>query len=132
MPTVIDKPTIEISPELKELIKHHTQEMGQVVVHLALESISSYDQWIRIWPTTYLYDQGSAHTSDLVHIENIVYHPHWQLCPAGKVAHFTLIFAGLPRSCATFDLIEHCTNQSGAFEVRDIARNNNDVYYLKM
>ncbi len=132
MATVITKPDIDISLELKKLIQHSTEELGQVVVHFTVDNPTNQDSAIRIWPTTYLYDQGSSHHSDLVHIENIVYYPNWQICPKGTSSHFTLIFTGLPKSCSTFDFIEHCTNQGGAFEVRDIARNKSDVYYLKM
>lgn len=132
MATVISKPGVDISPEIKKLIQHSTEEMGQVVIHFTVDNPSSQETWIRIWPTTYLYDQGSSHNSELVHIENIVYYPHWQVCPGGKSSQFTLIFSGLPKSCTTFDFIEHCTNQGGAFEVRDIARNESDVYYLRM
>ncbi len=132
MATIITKPDIEISAEIKELIKHHTEEMGQVVIHFTVDNPGVHDSFIRIWPTTFLYDHHSSHRSELVHIENIVYYPNWQLCPGGKGAQFTLVFSGLPKSCTTFDFIEHCTNQGGAFEVHDIARNNSDVYYLKM
>lgn len=132
MATVVTKPGVDISPELKKLIKQSTEELGQVVIHFTIINSSNQDTLIRIWPTTYLYDLNSAHKSDLVHIENIVYYPNWQVCPGGQNAHFTLVFTGLPKSCRTFDFIEHCTNQGGAFEVRNIARNKSDVYYLKM
>jgi len=132
MATVVTKPEIEISSEIKKRIKHQVEEMGQVVIHFTVDNPSGQDSYIRIWPTTYLYDQHSSHNSELVHIENIVYYPDWQLCPGGSGTQFTLVFSGLPKSCRTFDFIEHCTNQGGAFEVRDIARNKSDVYYLKM
>lgn len=132
MATVVTKPGVDISSEIKKLIQYSTEELGQVVIHFTVDNPGDQETWIRIWPTTFLYDQKSAHNSDLVHIENIVYYPNWQICPGGKSSQFTLIFSGLPKSCEIFDFIEHCTNQSGAFEVRDIARSKSDVYYLKM
>lgn len=132
MAVILDKPKVKISESLKALIKERTEEMGQVVLHISMKSISSQDFLIRIWPTSYLYDQGSDHASDLIHIENITYYPTWYLCPSGKPVNFTLVFSGLPKKCTTFDFVEHCTNQGGAFEVRNIARNNSDVYYLEV
>lgn len=133
-PTIIKKPETKISTKLLREIKTKTEEMGQVVLHFVFQTSESMlgDTLIRIWPTTFLYDLGSSHKSDLVHIENITYYPDWYLCPAGTETFFTLIFSGLPKSCSAFDFIEHCTNQAGAFEVRNIQRNNSDVYFLQL
>lgn len=132
--TVITKPEVDISPELLREIKEKTEEMGQVVLHFLFHTPDNGfgDSLIRIWPTTYLYDLHSAHKSELVHIENITYYPDWYLCPAGSETFFTLIFSGLPKSCTAFDFIEHCTNESGAFQVKNIQRNASDVYFLQL
>lgn len=132
--TIIKKPETKISKKLLRQIKAQTDEMGQVVLHFIFQASDSGfgDTLFRIWPTTYLYDLHSAHKSELVHIENIVYYPNWFVCPAGKEAYFTLIFSGLPKSCTAFDFIEHCTNQSGAFQVKNIQRNDSDVYFLQL
>ncbi len=132
--TIITKPKIEIEPSLLRKLKYQTEEIGQVVLHFLYQSPDSTlgDSLIRIWPTTYLYAQNSAHKSELVHIENISYYPQWYLCKAGSENHFTLIFSGLPKSCTKFDFIEHCTNQAGAFKVHGINRNDSDIYYLKI
>lgn len=132
--TIIKKPKTIISEKLLRQIKTQTEEMGQVVLHFVFRTPDMIygDTLIRIWPTTYLYDLDSAHKSELVHIENITYYPDWYLCPAGTETYFTLIFSGLPKSCVSFDFIEHCTNQSGAFEVRNIQRNKSDVYFLQL
>jgi len=131
--TVITKPKVDIAPSLLRKIKEQTEEMGQVVLHFIYNTPPNVeDMLIRIWPTTFLYDQDSAHKSDMVHVENITLYPVWYRCPPGTTTFFTLIFSGLPKSCTTFDFIEHCTNQAGAFEVRDIARNDSDVYFLRM
>ena len=134
MATVITKPETTICSKLLEEIKDQTEEMGQVVLHFILKAPDQLfgDTLIRIWPTTYLYDLHSAHRSDLVHIENISYYPEWFVCKAGTETFFTLIFSGLPKSCVAFDFIEHCTNQSGAFQVKNIQRNKTDVYFLQL
>lgn len=132
--TIIKKPETKISKKLLREIKAQSEEMGQVVLHFVFNTndVGLGDTLIRIWPTSYLYDLHSPHKSELVHIENITYYPTWFLCPAGTQTYFTLIFSGLPKSCTSFDFIEHCTNQSGAFQVRNIQRNTSDVYFLQL
>ncbi len=131
--TVITKPSINISPRLLEELKSQVHEAGQVILHVLFEVPESiYSSYIRIWPTTYLFDKSSPHRSDLVHAEGISYYPQWHECRAGREYYFSLIFSGLPKSCDTFDFIEECTNQAGAFAVHGIRRNQTDVYYLRM
>ena len=128
-PTIIEKPKVSISPEILQELKSQIHEQGQVVVHCIQKTESP--TLIRIWPTTHLYDQHSAHVSDLVHAENITYFPDWKAIPHGE-NFFTLIFSGLPDSCIIFDLLEHCDNQSGAFRVNSIVRTQSDVYYVEV
>ena len=131
---IIKKPKVEITEEWLKKVKVQADDMGQVVLHFVFRSPDDLfgDTLIRIWPTTYLYDNHSPHISDLVHIENITYYPDWHICPAGSNTYFTLIFSGLPKSCTAFDFIEHCSNQAGAFQVKNIQRNDSDVYFLQM
>ena len=71
---IITKPKIQISEDILAEIKTQTAEMGQVVIHFLFES-NQIDYYIRIWPTTFLYDNHSAHRSELIHHENIsLYH----------------------------------------------------------
>lgn len=128
-PTIIETPSTVISSEIREELKTLVHEAGQVVVHCI--QTTPFASYIRIWPTTYLYDQHSDHSSELVHAENISYFPTWKAVEAGE-NHFTLIFSGLPKSCLVFDLLEHCDNQSGAFRVNSIPRNDSDVYYVQL
>lgn len=131
--TVITRPKVDISTKLLEDMASQVHEQGQVVLHILYAVAQSlYPSYIRIWPTTYLYDQNSSHRSELVHAENIAYYPEWYECIPGQIYFFTLIFSGLPASCEKFDFIEHCTNQSGAFAVTGISRNETDIYYLRM
>ena len=66
----ITKPKVEISPSILDEIKTQVYEAGQVVIHFVYQN---EDFWIgskiRIWPSSYLYDKGSAHISELVHCE---------------------------------------------------------------
>ena len=127
--TVITDPEVVISPDLLEELQTQIHEQGQIVVHCIQEA--PYPSFIRIWPSTYLYDQQSPHRSELVHAENICYYPQWKAVDRGK-NHFTLVFSGLPPECNLFDLIEHCSSEGGAFKALNIKRNKSDVYYVQV
>lgn len=129
---IITKPKVEIAPDLLKKMQTEVEEKGQVVLHIFYRVPSSNFMQIRIWPTTFLYDSNSSHKSDLVTYHNIVLYPHWHLCFPGENVYFTLVFNGLPKSCTSFDFIEHCDNEAGAFKVTGIARNESDVYYLRI
>lgn len=128
-PVIIEKPKVDIAPELLAEIQSQVHEQGQVVVHCLQEVW--FPTLIRIWPTTFLFDRHSDHSSRLVHAENITYYPQWKPIDIGE-NYFTLIFSGLPDHCAVFDLIEQCDNQNGAFRVKGITRNETDVYYVRL
>lgn len=125
---LIEKPKVRISASLLEELESQIHEQGQVVVHCILTSI--LPTYIRIWPSTFLYDHHSPHKSELIHAEKISYYPVWTLTEGGET-YFSLIFSGLPKSCILFDLIEHCSNEGGAFKVLSIPRNERDVYYVE-
>ena len=127
--TVITEPKIEISPSLLEELETKIHEQGQIIVHCIQESI--FPSFIRIWPSTFLYDHNSAAKGELVHAENICYYPQWKAVDIGE-NYFTLVFSGLPSHCAIFDLVEHCSNEGGAFKALNIRRNQSDVYYVKL
>lgn len=130
--TIIKEPEVKIDSKLLHELKTQTHERGQVVLHFLYFSFSLYgESRIRIWPTTYLYDQHSSHRSEMVHAEKITMYPEWQVCKPGN-NYFSLIFSGLPDDCKIFDFIELCDNQSGAFQVKNIKRNSDDVYFLMM
>jgi len=131
MPSIITKPKVNISEELLAELKTFTQTEGQVIVHCLLYSTVTTGTLVRIWPTTYLFDKHSDHRSNLVTAENISYYPTWQQVPPGKVAHFTLVFTGLPKSCTVFDLVEVIPQLNG-FEAKSIPRNETDVYYVRL
>lgn len=128
----ITKPKVDISPSILEDLQTQIQEEGQVIIHFLFKNDFWIGTKIRIWPTSYLYDQGSCHISKLVHCENIVLAPHWQEVVIGDQCYFTLIFSGLPRDCSTFDFIEDCGSEGGGFAVKDIPRNEADIYYFRI
>jgi len=103
-----------------------TLEEGHVYVHCYFNNTFK-NMLIRIWKSTFLIDQGSGSRSELVHIENISYAPEWTSVPDNQLFHFLLIFSALPKSCVKFDLLEDIP-QSGGFHVKDILRNDQDVY----
>lgn len=123
MDTLI-KEKIAIAPEL--LKQCHVQEEKQVVVHCTAKGIPHLSS-IRVWPTIYIIPRGSNHRSKLLHHFNIVLYPNWQLIGSSGNHRFTLIFEGLPADCKTFDILE-IIPESCAFEARNIARNESDVY----
>jgi hypothetical protein len=129
---VITQPKISIDPEIFRELKNETEELGQVVLHFLYNAPLSMIMNIRIWPSTYLYDQHSSHRSDLVHVEHISIAPMWMPCLPGEKLYFTLVFSGLPKGCTIFDFVEECNTEAFAFEARGIIRNNSDVYYLEM
>ena len=129
---ILTEPNIQIDPEILAELTNETEEAGQVVLHNLYNTPMNTFMNIRIWPTTYLFDQHSNHRSELVHVENICLYPNWMPCFPGEKFHFTLIFSGLPKNCTVFDFIEVCDNEAGAFEARGLHRNATDVYFLEV
>jgi hypothetical protein len=123
MNTVIEE-IIEIAPELLQQVK--TQVEKQVIVHCTVTGIPNYNT-VRVWPTIYLISKEFDRKSKLLHHFNIALYPDSQLIGATGKHHFTLIFEGLPSSCKYFDIVE-IIPEKGAFEARNIARNESDTY----
>jgi len=128
MPAVIEKPKVNISPSLLKQLETYTSDQGQVIIHGVCKATSE-NPYIRIWPTTYLFDQHTDHVSELVHFEKISAFPVWTEIKAHSHFGFTLIFSGLPKSCTLFDLKE-VIPQSNGFHIPFITRNEQDVYYI--
>jgi hypothetical protein len=113
----------EILTETEEEVQAETMvaEESQVIVHC----ICSMDAAYRIWPSTFLIEQGTGKRAKLLTAFNISFYPYWTFKDAGQ--KFTLVFEGLSRNCVMFDLKEEIP-QEGGFEVKSILRNNSDVY----
>jgi hypothetical protein len=125
----IIKMPIEPETITKEQVEVETETMvaeeNQTIVHC----ICGVDAAYRIWPTTYLIEHGTGNRTKLVTAFNVSFYPGWTLKNAGQ--KFTLIFEGLSRNCAVFDLKEEIP-QEGGFEVRGIVRNKSDVYTVNI
>jgi hypothetical protein len=80
----------------------------------------------RIWPGTFLIERESGRRAKLLTAFNISFAPLWTYND-GK--GFTLIFDGLSKGCAAFDLKE-IIPEEGGFEMLGIVRNNSDVYHV--
>jgi len=129
--TVIEKPKIEIDEDLLAELCSQVEEQGQVVLHFLFKASIFGGEKIRIWPTTFLYDNHSEFRSTLVHKENISLAPEWTELEPNSARFFTLVFNGLPKSCLSFDFVEHCDG-GGAFHAKAIRRNDSDVYFLRI
>ena len=99
-------------------------EERQTIVHCFCSPEES--EAYRIWPSTFLVEKESGRKAQLITAFNISFAPVWTFND-GK--GFTLIFEGLSKGCQSFDLIESIP-QAGGFEVRNILRNNSDVYQV--
>jgi hypothetical protein len=118
----------EVEEEVLTSIDPASLEDSYVYVHCYFDNPGS-NSLIRVWKTTFLIDAPSSARSALVHAENISYAPQWTMIPDGVTFSFLLIFAGLPKSCRKFDLKEEIS-QPGGFFVKDIPRNETDVYHI--
>ena len=88
---IITRPKVDIAPDILKKLQEAIKEDGQVIVHCISGGSLFYDSYIRIWESTYLFDEQSEHVSELVHVENITIAPEWMLVPAGSIAHYSLI-----------------------------------------
>lgn len=127
--TIIIKP--KIAPELLEALQPEIEVEKQVIVHCCFPASPSADMLVRIWPSTFLIVDSLSHRSSLIHHENISLYPYWTEVPPMKDFWFTLVFAGLPKQCKSFDLME-IIPQEGGFNVQNIKRNRTDVYKVKI
>jgi len=100
----------------------------QVIVHCFLKS-GHEEMLIRIWNSTYLRDQDSAHKSKLLTSHNITIYPIWMEIIGN--ARFTLVFSALPKSCSSFDLFEDIPEGNGFFTGL-IPRIKSDVYSVEI
>ena len=123
---VTAKPELDIEALTRE--EKLTADDSFVYVHCYFRN-KWQSMLIRIWKTTYLIDRISEARSRLVHAENISMAPVWTQIPDDREYSFLLIFAGLPKSCKTFDLVEEIP-EPGGFLVRNISRNETDVYHI--
>jgi len=118
------KPAID--PEI--MVSPDVAADSYVYVHCYFEN-EWKDALVRIWKTTFLVDHSTGLKSSLVHAENISIAPLWTMIQDNVTHNFLLIFGALPKSCSQFDLIEEIP-QPGGFHVKNIQRNQRDVYHI--
>ncbi|HEY3403872.1 MAG TPA: hypothetical protein VGK59_10825 [Ohtaekwangia sp.] len=120
----------EVGTEVLTSIDPAVLDDSYVYVHCHFQN-EGLEMLIRIWRTTFLVDRGSGSRSQLVHAENISYAPLWTMIPATNPYSFLLIFPALPKGCTHFDMVEEIP-QPGGFFVRNIKRNQQDVYHINV
>lgn len=119
-----------IDKKLVEELHAKAQEEQQIVVNCFIKIDYMLLPRIRIWPSTYLFSKDGKRLSRLVKSFNIGIYPTWSYIPRSGCT-FTLIFESLPKDVSTFDLVE-VIPEPGEFVIRDITRNNSDVYNLQI
>lgn len=129
-PAIEEVRTVRTGEDIAQQEDTSVSEESQVVVHCTYKA-SFWLDGIRVWKSTFLISRDCGHRSELLHVENISLYPVWTRVFYGEVRNFTLIFAGLPRSCTAFDLVEEIP-APGGFEVENIARNHSDVYHVEI
>src|SRR4051812_48230636 len=116
---------MSINPEIKKeeetevAMETLVAEEGQVIVHC----ICGQDAYYRIWHSTFLIEHGTGKKSKLITAFNVSFYPYWTAKTKGKT--FTLVFEGLSKACAIFDLKE-VIPEEGGFYVKNIVRNSTD------
>jgi len=118
----------EVESEILTSLATDLAEDSFIYVHCHFDNLGE-EMLIRIWRTTFLIDIHSGTRARLVHAENISFAPQWTIIPGGIMFHFLLIFSSVPKSCKQFDLVEEIP-QPGGFCVRNIQRNDSDVYHI--
>lgn len=107
-----------------------TLERGHMYVHCHVNS-GPIGVGLRIWPSTFVLDPNGDERSVLLHAEKISMAPQWTWVKPHMAYQFLLIFAALSPDCRVFDLVEEIP-QAGGFEIRNIARNDQDVYHVQI
>ncbi len=128
----IPEPPVKAKPsvDMDVLALVHPELMNDSYVYVNCHFNNRWqDMLVRIWRTTFLIDRGSLARSQLIHAENISYATQWTLIPDNQPFSFLLIFAGLPKSCQRFDMLEEIA-EAGGFFIKDILRNERDVYHV--
>lgn len=119
-------PSTIIAEETLLSLDVQTLEEGQVTVHVKYR-VKLPGEGIRVWPTTYLIPQEGGEKSKLVTCANISLAPFWTFLRRKGEFRFTLVFSPLPKNCQLFHLWEDI-DQPGGFLIRNIKRNQTDVY----
>lgn len=127
-PPVKARPEVDI--DILTALDSGVLEDSYIYVHCYFDNPNE-GSLVRIWKTTFLTDRASGTRARLLHAENISFAPVWTLIPDSTTFSFLLIFSSLPKSCKQFDMVEEIP-QPGGFHVRNIQRNQKDVYHITL
>lgn len=130
MTAIIKSPVkkIEIDPQLKNF----EDKEQQVIVHCRVYNPGVFFViWLKAWKTTFLVEKETGRKCQILHAKNISFHPVKTFHYKRGYYHFTLIFSGLSKSCKSFDLVEEIP-EPGEFSVKNIQRNESDVYSVEL
>lgn len=111
----------------KKKLKHKTvvTKERQTIVHC----IYNTEAAVRVWPNTFLIEKESGRRAKLITAFNITFAPEWTF--GNKNNKFTLVFEGLSKGCALFDLVEDIPLPD-PFVIKNIHRNKTDVYTVNI
>jgi hypothetical protein len=126
------KPSVEEQTDSDAWPAVEILEEKQVVLRCTFTNNFFLARHVRIWPHhVFLIDNNSGLRSRLLSYQHIPAYPQFTEVDIRKTLEFTLVFGGLPRDCTSFDFIE-IIPVAGGFKVKGIARNEMDVYYVKV
>jgi hypothetical protein len=125
-PAIKTKPQVDV--DTLAAVDPAVLEDSHVYVHCYFNNTHP-NMLIRIWKSTFLIDKVTGTRSRLLHTENISIAPQWTMIPDNRMFRFLLVFEGLPKSCSQFDLLEDIP-QAGGFHIKNIGRNETDVYHV--
>lgn len=114
-----------IETKVETEVKTLESNERQTVIHCSYDPEAA----VRIWPSTFLIEKESGRRVKLVTAFNISFAPEWTF--GNQNNSFTLVFEGLSKECSMFDLVE-IIPLPDPFEVRNIARNQTDVYNIRI
>jgi hypothetical protein len=120
-----NEPEILVKKKTKRAVKTVDSKERQTIVHCTYDPASA----VRVWPTTFLVEKETGRRVRLITAFNITFAPEWTFGMENN--RFTLVFGGLSKKCAMFDLVEDIPLPD-PFVVKNIARNKTDVYEVKI
>ncbi len=116
---------ILIETEQEVEVKTLPDNERQTIIHCSYNPEAA----VRIWPSTFLIEKESGRRAKLITAYNISFAPEWTF--GNQNNSFTLVFEGLSKECSMFNLVE-IIPLPDPFEVRNISRNQTDVYNIRI
>lgn len=117
------EPEVLTKPKAKRSAKILESKERQTIVHCNYNPGAA----VRVWPSTFLIEKETGRRVKLITAFNISFAPEWTFGRENN--QFTLVFGGLSKGCAVFDLVEDIPLPD-PFVVKNIPRNRTDVYTI--